>query len=576
MAYYTGPSGSSQVSSSPVDAVTTTPAGSTVTKVTDTETTTKDGSGNVTVTPAPTTPATTTTSGTSGTSSTVQTTLERLKAAQEAQKKAQEEAEAQKKKEEAEAKAKKRQERLVKINNFINKLKNASAEFGASSGLAGNWIGALGGYVSAALLALIQKNTQKGVDATEGMTDEQLVEFYNGLRAATQDKSGTEVSKGGMEYSGTSGSGSSNSPSGTTGGTTVSGDPVGTPINAGEEKNNTPTASGTKEGTTTAGTVEDDVSRQEELIQNYREEAEKALKEAQDKIDAAKTKYETSYEENVAKATQQAQKLSSTEAALVQAQRQTAMRNAGQSSNAAAILSAQSVANDLLSSFNNNYTGSLTNLEKRSSEVFDTEITNVMDMLRQNTNILNQEIEYNGQMISIRQALQEMEIAQQQFKLAMQQYETAKTETEKANAREEAKYWTQTLTGFIEIFRKGFNESGSSNLPEGYTVVGEAGPEIIKVPEGTEIIPAGCTENILKSDDKKEALLGFAKKHTLLDKSELNKDFPVDSSIMKTVGLMSQYLNKHKTKDLEALKVNGKKEANYHDTFTKFVALLDK
>lgn len=439
-----------------------------------------------------------------------------------------------------------------KIYDIMKNLSNSSNVLLSLVGL---------GYTSIA--DLVKKNRASGKEDTDGMTAEQMGKYYE----AAYDwylKEGQAEASGQTKYPTYTGGSMPTDTQQTPTYTPQTPEEVMKEIEEAKPEEQKPMS------TDTTGVA--DTGAMGGLVANYKTDATKALEEYKRKMEEAQKKYASSYDENVRKATEQARKIASTEASLAQAQQQTALRNVGQASSAAAILASQNVVNNFLNVFNQNYKEALSNQENRSVKEFETEIDKNIEVLKQNRDILNQEIEFNGKLVTIQSLLTELEIKRKQFAISMEQYQTAKTEAEKAEAWTMLQGWGSAIVEVWKAFNPSRNETGASNLPEGATLIGEKGPEVVIVPEGTTVIPASATKEILKSDSPEKSVEEFLSKHTLLDKSE----FPVDNSIMKTIGMIENFVKKNKPKDWASLKVCTPKEMDYKDKICKIDELLKR
>lgn len=458
-----------------------------------------------------------------------------------------------------------------KVNELIaedqkkNKIKKAIDALMEKLSNSDNVILALVGSGYTAIRNIVEANRKNGKADTDGMTAEEMQKYYEAAYDWYINGGGQAEASGWNNYPTYNGGSNVN---------TTEENPQITGYNAPTTDVVTETVTEeTPQKTTATASGDVDTGNMEILVNNYKADAQEAVKAYQEAMKKAQEKYANSYNENIDKATKQARKLSDTEASLAQAKAQTALRNAGQSSNAAAILASQNVVTNFLESFNKNYSEQFNAVENRSIKEFENEVTTAINTLSNNKDILEQEIEYNGKLVTVKSALADLEIKQKQFQIAMEQYQTAKTETEKAEAWNTVQGWATALTtAFTTVTSIFSNETGGDNLPEGIHLVGEKGPELVELPEGAKIYPASVTEEALETKNPREFLIDFNENHSLVNKGE----FPADTSILKTVGLLSKYLNNHKTQDLDKLKTSGTKETNYHDAFNKFVTLLDK
>lgn len=439
-----------------------------------------------------------------------------------------------------------------KVKTFFNKLADIGITFGGPLGL-------VLGKTYKSIMDKIEKNQKSGQDALNGLTTKEMNDIYNAAnewyisnyditgKPITEDKTMEEEKE--------------KKPVATT---STASTPTTTPTIT------TPTEKTPEQETTTPTT--ETTTRYEDLLDKYKQSNLDALAEYNKNVEQARQDYLSSYDTNIAKATEQARRLSDVQAGLSQAQQQTALRNAGLSSNAAAILSSQNIARDYMEAFNKNYTESLSANEERTINAFNNAIDTQVELLKQNRDILNQEIEYQGKLVSIKSLLQEIEFKRRQFDIAMEQYKTAKTETEKANlwnnilnganfAIQTADLLTSLITG---------NETGASKLAEGVYVVGEKGPEVVELPEDARVVPASVSATIIRSDTPKKDIEDFFENHNMINK----KDFPVDNSIMLAVGKIENYIKKNKPKDWNSLMNVGIKEGDYKEKLEKLNSLF--
>lgn len=435
-----------------------------------------------------------------------------------------------------------------KISNLFNKL----ATMGIASG---SWILGLLGAGYEIVRDIVNKNRANGKADTEGMTSDQLAKYYEAAYNGYVKETEKSSTPGGNYVEGVGG--------GSGGATTTETAPSGMPTT-------TEASGGVSSGTTTATTTPADATSMDNTVAQYKKQAQEALEKYQENVRKAQEKYSSSYDASTQKATEQARKIASTEAALAQAKQQTALRNLGQSSSAAAVLASQNVVNNFLEVFNKNYSEALTNQENRALKEFDTELETSLEALRQNKDILEQEIEFQGKLITVKSLLTDLEIKKRQFDIAMEQYETAKLESERAEAWQKAKDIGGFLVDIYKIFRG--NETGASSVSGGMWLVGEKGPEIIELPEGSKVVPASATKEILDSSSK-DKVMKFFEDHKMIDKS----DFPVNTScVMKSIGQLEDFIKNNKKKDWNGLKIISVKEGNYKDSLDKLGELLNR
>lgn len=285
----------------------------------------------------------------------------------------------------------------------------------------------------------------------------------------------------------------------------------------------------------------------------------------------------------------------------------TAMRNAGQSSNAAAILAGQGVANTYNDTYASTFldqqgkaleTGyqSLQATQELQNQILSTTIDNenkaldvlnnaaqiemnnlnasqltqlnakineAENVLRQNQDILEQEIEYNGKLITVKQSIDEVARLQAQFEIAMNQYYDEQDAAKKAQLFTDANNIMSAISSLLSLFSTNKNASGNEYTEEGIHLVGESGPELVKLPEGAKVIPNEATEEIIRSKDPKEALKDFEENHHLKDKRDYG--WCTCNSISDMSDKLCKYLKKHQKKDWGKLKENGSLEGNICD-----------